>query len=221
MPDLRFKILGVEPAARGLAPLLHFRLAVECEEGGCMVESVLLQAQIQIQTNARPYFAQEKERMGELFGPPAQWGRTLHPLLWAHSSTTVPRFERSVEAILPVPCTYDLQIASAKYLDALEGGDIPLLFLFSGTVFYSDSGGRLLVQRIPWEQECSWRMPAALWRGLMEVHFPNSAWISMHRDLFERLCRFRRREGLASWEQVIERLLPCESRKPEPAPLLP
>ncbi len=36
---------------------------------------------------------------------------------------------------LPVPVTYDLEIASTKYFHALTDGVVPLLLLFSGTVF--------------------------------------------------------------------------------------
>ncbi len=47
----------------------------------------------------------------------------------------VPGFTSVTETELPVPCTYDLEVASARYLQALDDGTIPLLLLFSGTVF--------------------------------------------------------------------------------------
>ena len=34
-----------------------------------------------------------------------------------------------------LPCTYDFDVSGATYLHALRDGEVPLLFLFSGTVF--------------------------------------------------------------------------------------
>ena len=44
-------------------------------------------------------------------------------------------FTGDVEFDLPVPCTYDFEVAAAKYLHALRDGEVPLRVLFSGTVF--------------------------------------------------------------------------------------
>jgi predicted CopG family antitoxin len=41
----------------------------------------------------------------------------------------------------------------------------------------------------------------------MEHHYPDSAWIAMRRDVFDQLYEFKRREGLSSWDEVLERLL--------------
>lgn len=110
--------------------------------------------------------------------------------------------------MLPVPCTFDLNVAATKYFHALEGGEVPLLFLFSGTVFYPAADGRLQVQQIAWSKECVHRMPVQVWRDLMDHHYPNTAWLTLHRDVFDRLHAYKRRQGLATWEQAIERLLP-------------
>jgi hypothetical protein len=50
-------------------------------------------------------------------------------------------------------------------------------------------------------------MPVRIWQELMEHHYPNSAWVSLHRDAFERLYAYKRRQGLPTWEQTIEQLL--------------
>ena len=50
MPDLDFAVVGVEPAAHGLAPLLHFKLKITGSPPGEVIESVILQAQIQVQS---------------------------------------------------------------------------------------------------------------------------------------------------------------------------
>ncbi len=57
-----------------------------------------------------------------------------------------------------MPCTYDLEVASARYLQGLDDGTIPLLLLFSGTVFIAN-GDAFSVELIPWSCEASYRMP--------------------------------------------------------------
>jgi hypothetical protein len=211
MPELSFKILGVEPAHRGLVPLLHFKLEITNEPPTETIQSTMLQAQIQIQSPQRPYAPTEKEKLIELFGTPHQWGNTLRNRLWAHANTNVGAFTGRMETMLAVPCSYDLNIAATKYFYALEGGEVPLLFLFSGTVFHAAADGRLQVQPISWNSECTFRMPIAIWQELMDHHYPNRGWLSLEREIFDRLYEFKRREGLASWEQVMERLLPAKS----------
>ena len=44
---------------------------------------------------------------------------------------------------LPVPLTYDFEVATAKYFHGLEDGEIPLLLLFSGTIFVKGETGLL------------------------------------------------------------------------------
>jgi len=207
MPDLNFKVTGIEPAQRGLAPLLHFILEITNTPETETVQSVMLQTQIQIQAPQRVYNAEEKEKLKELFGVPEDWGQTLRTRLWTHANTIVPQFRGGTKTVLAVPCTFDFNVAATKYFYALEDGEVPLLFLFSGTVFYDAPDGRLQIQKISWEKECAWRMPIAHWRELMEHHYPDSTWIAMRRDVFDQLYEFKRREGLSSWDEVLERLL--------------
>jgi hypothetical protein len=207
MPDLHFEVIGVEPGHRGLAPLLHFILRISNTPESETIQSVMLQAQIQIQSPQRSYNSAEKEKLKELFGVPEDWGQTLRTRLWAHANVVVPQFAGRTEAILAVPCTFDFHVAATKYFYALEDGDVPLLFLFSGTVFYLAPNGHLQIQKVSWEKECAYRMPARVWRELMDHHYPDSSWIALRRDLFDRLYEIKRRESLASWDEVIDRLL--------------
>ena len=85
-------------------------------------------------------------------------------MLWTHASAVVPPFTGGTVVDLPVPCTYDFNLAATKYFDALEEGDIPLCFLFSGTIFYEAADGGLQVTQIPWEKEAYFRLPAATGR---------------------------------------------------------
>ncbi len=208
MPELDFKIVGVEPAAHGLVPLLHFQLEVTNTPGTEAIHAVMLQAQIQIQSPQRAYTAQEKEKLSDLFGTPERWGQTLRNRLWTHAHISVRTFTGKVEVILPVQCTYDLNVVAAKYFYALEEGFVPLLFLFSGTVFYAAPEGRLQVQQISWNKECVYRMPVQTWQELMQYHYPDSAWLYLERKVFDQLYAFKRRRGFATWEQAIEQLLP-------------
>jgi Family of unknown function (DUF6084) len=214
MPDLDFQVTGIEPSARGLTPLLHFNLEISNQPVTEQIQAVMVQAQIQIQAPQRPYNDREKERLEDLFGTPDRWGQTLRNRLWAHASATVRPFSGSTETVLPVQCTYDFNVIATKYFYALEGGEVPLLFLFSGTIFYAGPGGGLQVQQISWDQECAYRMPVRVWAELMNYHYPNSAWLSLGRDVFDKLTAFKRRHGLLTWDQTIERLLTPETKEP-------
>jgi Family of unknown function (DUF6084) len=207
MPDLNFQITGVEAVAHGLTPLLHFKLQVTNEPSQETIHAVMLHAQIQIESPQRAYNAREQEGLTDLFGAPERWGQTLRNRLWSHSNTNVRTFTGSTDATLPIPCTYDLNVTATKFFHALEGGEVPLLFLFSGTLFYATPEGMLQAQQISWNKECQYRMPVKLWREMMEQHYPNTYWFYLHRDSFERLYAYRRRHGMASWEQTIDRLL--------------
>ncbi len=207
MPDLDFKVTGVEAAVNGAVPLIHFKLEVTNTPETDPVQSVLLQTQIQIHPTQRAYTPAEKEKLIELFGPPDQWGQTLRARLWAHANTTVRGFSHRTETILPVPCTYDLNVAATKYFYALEEGEVPLLFLFSGTIFYENAEGRLQIQQVSWNKECAYRMPIATWQAMMDQHYPNRAFITLERDVFDRLYQYRRRARVSTWEEALGQLL--------------
>jgi len=215
MPELDFQVTGVEPRANGFTPLLLFQLEIANQPPTEPIQSVLLQAQIQIRSPQRHYTAREREKLGELFGPPSEWGRTLRNRLWTIAHATIGAFSGSTRGQLPVPCSYDLNIAATRYCYALEDGEVPLLFLFSGTVFYTNAEGRLQAQQISWNKEALYAMPVRLWKEMMNSHFPNSAWLYLHRDVFDRLCAYKREAGLATWEQTIERLLPAVNERAE------
>lgn len=210
MADLSFEVTNVEAVTRGLTPLVQFNLRITSTPEAETLKAVILHTQIQIEATRRTYTPREQERLREIFGTPDRWGQTLRNRLWTHVTTTVPSFSGSVDVPLPVPCSYDLNVLGNKYFYALENGTVLLLFLFSGTVFYTDPDGRVQIQPISWEKECTYRMPVQIWRDLMEHHFPNSAWLYLQRDVFDRLYEYKRRQGIATWDQTIERLLPDE-----------
>jgi hypothetical protein len=211
MPDLNFQVEGAQPQPYAAAPLLLFPLRVsEVRAEGAEptpIQSVVLRCQIRIEPARRRYDAREQERLRDLFGTPERWGQTLRPMLWTHASAVIPPFAGIGTGELAVPCTYDFSLAATKYFDALDGGDLPLCFLFSGTIFYEAAEGALQVAQIPWEKEASYRLPAATWHALMDRYYPNVACLLLRKDVFLRLDQLRSRRGLPTCEQALERLL--------------
>jgi hypothetical protein len=208
MPDLTFRVDGAEPERFAAAPLLLFKLRVT--EGGptpTHVHTAVLRCQVRIEPARRRYTAAEQGRLLDVFGTPERWGQTLRPMPWVHVSAVLPAFTGGCAVDLPVPCTSDFSLAATKYFDALEGGEVPLCFLFSGTIFYEAGEGALQVAQVPWEKEAYFRLPAATWRGLMDAYYPNTAWLGLRKDVFDRLCRYRSRRGLLTWEHTLEQLL--------------
>lgn len=207
MPELSFQITGVDAAVHSVMPALHFRTRIENAPADEAIQALLLNVQIQVQPPQRSYNAREKEKLVELFGAPEIWGQTLRNRLWTNTSISFGAFTGSTEAILAVPCTYDLNVAAAKYFFALEEGEVSLLFLFSGSIFYRTADGRLQIAPISWNNEAVYRMPAQTWHSLMQRHYPDSAWLALRRDIFERLCAYKRKCSVATWEQAMEKLL--------------
>ena len=206
MPDLDFGVEGAEVLKFAAVPSLLFKLRIENLEIE-PIRSVALNTQIRIAATRRHYDTVEQERLLEVFGEPHRWGSTLRSLLWTHTNLQVPPFSGSTVVDMPVPCTYDLEVIGSKYFHALKGGEVPLEFLFSGTVYYAGEGGRLQIGRISWEKEAEFRLPVRLWKEMMERYFPNSAWIRLRKDAFDQLYDYKVRRGLPTWEAAVEALL--------------
>jgi hypothetical protein len=210
MPDLSFKVETAAAVEYAAVPTLEFKLRIENAIAGETVHTVALRCQIQIEATRRRYTAAEQSKMLDLFGEPERWSQTLRSLLWTHASVVVPGFEGSTIAELHVPCTFDFNIAATKYFEGLTQGEIPLRLMFSGTVFYAGEDGALQVAPISWEQETTFKLPQNVWREMRDFYYPNSAWLSLRRDVFERLYRYKTEHGILTWEQALERMLPVE-----------
>jgi hypothetical protein len=206
VPDLHFRVEGAEVLEFAAVPTLLFKLRLENREGE-PVRSVALNTQIRIVTTQRHYRAEEQARLGEVFGAPQRWGDTLKSLVWTHTVVFVPPFTGSTVVEMPVTCTYDFEVVSAKYLHTLEDGEIPLEFLFSGTIFYRGEDGALQIVQISWEKEVQFRLPVCVWQQMMAHYFPSSAWLRVQRDTFDRLYEYKVRTGLPTWEAALEQLL--------------
>jgi hypothetical protein len=217
MPNLSFEVERAVPERSAAAPLLLFKVRIaEAGTPPSPIHSVLLRCQVRIEPARRRYGAAEQDRLLDLFGTPERWGQTLRPLLWTHATALVPAFTGECVADLSVPCSYDFSLAATKYFHGLEDGEIPLSFLFSGTIFYEAAGDGLQVAQIPWDREASFRLPVSVWKELMDLYYPNSAWLGLRRDVFDRLCQYRSRHGLATWERVMEELLSAAGEQVTP-----
>lgn len=209
-----FNVLGVSFVEDAAAPLLRFELEIN-ESSGREVFTVALTAQINIDPARRTYDAETRERLVELFGEPERWAGTAHSFLWAHTSTLVPSFTGSTTFSLPLACTYDLELAAAKYFYSLPGGFVPLSFHFSGSVLHRGDDGRIQVVAIPWSCTSTWRMPVATWRRMIDRHYPNSNWVRVHPDTAEQLRSYKARAGLLSIDATVAALLDIAG-EPEP-----
>jgi uncharacterized protein DUF6084 len=200
VPELAFTVRDAAPLEHAAVPTLRFAVGID----GPAVQSIVLDVQLQIAARRRPYGESVHERLFELFGPPDAWGTSLRTLPWMRMTVVVPPFDGSTVVDLHVPCSYDLEVTASRYFDALEDGEVPLEFLFSGTVFY---GAPLQAARISWESEAEYRLPVQVWKATMERHFRDTAWLRVRKDRFDRLVSYKSRRALASWEDVIDDLL--------------
>ena len=207
MPDLQLSVEGAQVVQFAAAPLLGFKVRIVNNSSDEVIHTVALRVQILIEASRRKYDAAEQSRLLDLFGEPDRWGQTLRSMLWTHASVVVPGFTGSVLADVPVPCTFDFNIAATKYFYGVTSGDLPLCFQFYGTVFYKNVDETLQVAPISWDKESKYRLPVKVWKDLMEMYYPNSAWLSLRRDAFEKLQQFKMREGIPTWEEALDRAL--------------
>jgi len=205
MSELTIEVVGSRAEAYAAVPTLMLRLAIS-EPSGDPVHAIALRTQIQIAPQRRRYSVEEASRLLELFGEQPQWGESLRPFLWTHASAMLTGFTGRTEVDLPVTCTYDFEVAAAKYLHALGDGEIPLTLLFSGTVF-ARRDGVVSVQPVPWHVEADHRLPVSVWRDVMDLYFPNSGWIRVRRDTIDALTRYKAERALPTWEDAFEMLL--------------
>ena len=212
MPDLSFAVEGAEAVAYSATPLLAFKLRITNADPNEAVQSVALRCQLQIEATHRKYGAQEQERLLDLFGAPERWSRTLRAMLWTHASINVPPFQGDIVVDLPVACTFDFNVAAAKYFAGLDDGEVPLNLMFSGTIFYESGDDGLQIEQIPWDREAKFRLPVRVWKEMIDIYYPNSAWLCLRRDVFEKLSQYKMDRGIPTWEETIERLLNDEER---------
>jgi hypothetical protein len=202
--ELGFSVTEIVPERYAASPMLSARIHVT-EATGAVVHAMALRCQVRIEPQRRRY-DDGVEGLSDLFGGRERWATTLKSLLWMHASTMVQGFSDAIDIELPLPCSYDFDVAATKYLHAIGSGEIPLSFLFNGTVFTRGATG-FEVEQIPWHTDIEFRMPAATWRDAIDLFFPNAGWIRADRSSITALDRFRTEHGLTGWEETISALL--------------
>ncbi|MCU1531970.1 MAG: hypothetical protein JWO49_1541 [Arthrobacter sp.] len=205
MTQLAFTVVDIQPEPYAAAPQLTARLRIT-EATGAAIHAIALRCQVRILPQRRGYAGDEEQGVLDLFGERGRWPSTLKSFLWMQCSTMVQGFTGGTDVDLPLPCTFDFDVAAAKYLNALRDGEIPLELLFSGTVFTRGQTG-FGVEHVPWDLEASYRLPVAAWHRLMDLYFPNTGWIRLDREVLAALSQYKSARGLTSWDAAVEALL--------------
>jgi len=207
MPEVDFEVVSAAPISHAASPHLVFAVRITTAAADTPIHTIAMRCQIQIEATRRHYDLADQARLRDLFGDPDRWAQTLRTTLWTHATAIVPRFVGETFVDLHVPCSFDFNVAATKFFAGLDDGEAPLCFQFSGTIFYEGERGVLQVAQIPWSKEARFRLPIRVWREMMELYYPNSTWLRVPRDVFERLDDYKRRNGIPTWDQLFERLL--------------
>lgn len=205
MSELGFAVRDVVADRYAATPSLTVHVQIQ-DPGRDPVHALALRAQVLVEPQRRGYEPAESDRLLDLFGERARWGATMRPWTWAICSAVVPGFTGAAELELPLPCSYDLEVSAARYLQALEGGEVPLRLLFSGTVFRRGDAG-LRIEPVPWHAEAAHRMPVRVWRELVDLHWPDAGWLRLRRETLRALQEHRSRTGATSWDETLLGLL--------------
>jgi len=205
MADLAFECLDVVPQRYGVSPTLLFKLRIT-ETSGVRIHAVALRIQIRMDPARRQYTDAEAELLVDVFGDRTRWGDTLKAMQFANASVMVPSFTGSIDIDIPVPVTYDLEVATGKYMHALTGDPIVMALMFNGTIFGKSDNG-FWVEQVPWHAETPCHMKVNVWRDLMDHYFPDSGWLRLRCDTLDALTRFKAARGLATWDETVVALI--------------
>ena len=174
MPDLNFQVEGAEPQRFAAAPLLLFKLRVaEAVAAGAQptpIHAVALRCQVRIEPARRRYDAAGEGaaprplRHAGALGPDAPADaldarqRRRPAVRRARPSSTCRCRAASTSAWRPRSTSPPWRAASSRSASSSAGR--------SST---RPTDGALQVAQISWEKEASFRLPAATWRGLMDL----------------------------------------------------
>jgi hypothetical protein len=212
--ELVFDCTGARADRYAVVPQMFMSLRIS-ETTGQRVEAIALRCQMRIEPARRRYSDAEARRLNDLFGETQRWADTLKPMQFTNVSIMVPGFAGSTEIDVPVPLSYDLEIGATRYFAGLEDGEVPLLLLFSGTVF-SVADGKMAVTQVPWSKEAAYRLPVSLWREAIDAHFPGTGWIRLSTATIDELLLFKNRKALPTWEATMQALLATAAEPSEP-----
>jgi hypothetical protein len=202
---MEFRVSDLVPDRYATTPTLSVEVAIE-DPRADPVHALALRAQVQLEPQRRAHSDAEAARLLDVFGDRSRWHATVRPTTWTTCATVVPGFTGRTTVTLSLPCSYDLETVVGRYLQALDDGAVPLRLLFSGTVFRL--GGRgVWVEPVPWAAEADCRLPVAVWREVVDLHWPDSGWLRLRRDTLRALQEHRARIGATSFEETLADLL--------------
>lgn len=214
VPEPDFEITRAAHLAFAAAPTMVFS-ATASDSTGHEIQSLALSVQVMIDPAKRGYDPEARERLEELFGPPAHWAPSTQGLPWAQVAVVVPAFTEHTLFAIQVPCTYDLEVAATKYFYALQDGEVPLSFHFNGQVFYRGRDGHLQVTPVPWSRTSTFRMPVCAWRAMIAEHYPGGGWIRLGADTLAALNARRAAQGPPTFDACVAELLDNERANEE------
>ncbi|MEO5651799.1 MAG: DUF6084 family protein [Marmoricola sp.] len=216
MSTYTFSVVDIFAEPYAASPQLTARLRIT-ESTGETIHAIALRCQVRIEPQRRRYEAADESGLRALFGDRDRWAETLKPFLWMQCSSMVQGFTGVTEVDLALPCSYDFEITGSRYLHAVGAGTIPIVLLFSGTVFTRGVNG-FGVQQVPWDCEASYQLPATVWQQMIASYFPHTGWIRLDHDVLASLADYKSRHGLTSWEETVQSLLGAEEPVREATP---
>lgn len=207
MPDLSFQIEEAAAQPYSATPTVVARLHIANAEKDELIQSIVLNCQVQLQPLGRPYSAEEEARLLDLFGERERWGSTMNPLHWTNVIVKVPPFTDETAVDLPLPCSLDFSVSANKYFYGLERGSIAVTVMFSGTVFFAGRNGAIQIAQIPWDREARFQLSVEAWKAAIDAHYGDSVWLRLPREIFDRIYRYKIEHGIPMWEDLVEHLL--------------
>ncbi len=212
MSAYTFSVVDIFAEPYAAAPQLTARLRIE-ESTGETIHAIALRCQVRIEPQRRHYDEADETGLRALFGERDRWAETLKPFLWMQAGAMVQGFTGITEVDLALPCTYDFEFTGSRYLHAVGEGTIPIVLLFSGTVFTKGAAG-FGVQQVPWDCEASYLLPVEVWQQMIRSYFPNTGWIRLDHEVLGELADYKSRHGLTSWEETVQSLLGARDGAP-------
>ena len=206
IPELEFAVLSARSSRYAATPMMTLDLQVS-EQTGRAVYMIALTIQLMIEPARRRYDDATRERLLELFGPPERWSVTTRSLVWCQLDVLVPAFTGSTIVTVPIQCSYDMEVAAAKYLYSLPDGEVPLALHFNGTIYYPAQDGGLQMVLVPWTQSIDYRMPVSVWSETVEQYYPNTAWVALRSETLDAVQRAKLDRGLATIDSCIAALI--------------
>ena len=209
MPDLSFQIeaasvvpFAASPTHRISSSTINNAVPDEA------IHTIALRCQIQIEVTRRRYTPEEQERLLDLFGKPDRWSQTLRSLLWTHANRGCSRFRR--DRARTSICRFPAPSTSMSRRPSISRGS-PMATSRCSCSSAAPSSTR---RRQPPAGRAhlvgsgsTIQAACKMWREMMDAYYPNSAWLNLRRDVFDRLYRYKMQHGIPTWEQALEQIL--------------